>query len=254
MKRKAIFLIHGFLSEMNDFDSIYDELRKRYDCICKPTLPGHGFEGECDYNLFNKEETFKVLLNSFDKLQSEYDYIDVMGFSMGGALAAYLSSVRHFNKLILVAPANKYFNPKSIITSTAYLTRAFFALEKSILKKEEKEQEAYRELVNTFKGDFQESKGFAIRKFLKSYIWHAYKEFRDIVKNCNSDLKEIPNPTLILWGKLDQLVPQKSVDELYAMCTNENKKLIIYDEYTHLMLISTDPKKIIDDILDFIDN
>ena len=30
---RAILLLHGFLSEMNDFDSINDELLKRYDRV-----------------------------------------------------------------------------------------------------------------------------------------------------------------------------------------------------------------------------
>ena len=250
---KAVFLIHGFLSEMNEYDEIHQDLYKRYDYICKPTMPGHGKDGECDYNKFTEKETFKLLLDSFDELQKEYDEIDVIGFSMGGALAAYLSSVRKFNKLVLISPANKYFNPKTLITSTIYAMRLFRLLEKSIKIKDEREQDAYRNLLASFTGDFHESKGFLLRKFIKSYIWKAYKEFRDIVINCNKDLKEITNPTLILWGKLDQLVPEKSARELFNICTNEERKLIIYEEYTHLMLLSKDPHRIIDDILEFLD-
>lgn len=250
---RAILLLHGFLSEMNDFDSINDELLKRYDRVYRPILPGHGDADVCDYNKFNREDTFKVLLEAFDELAAEYDTIDVMGFSMGGALATYLSSVRIFNKLILVSPANHYFNPKSLITSTVYATKIFFALEKSIIKKDEAEKEAYYDMLGYFNGDRKASLGFTIRKYIKTYIWKAYKEFADIVRNCNKDLKEIKNETLILWGKLDQLVPEKSIQELYKMCTNEKSKLVIFDEYTHLMLLSTNPQKIIDEILQFID-
>lgn len=250
---RAILLIHGFLSEMNDFDIINDELAKRYDRVYRPVLPGHGDVNECDYNKFNRADTFKVLLEAFDELKEQYDIIDVMGFSMGGALAAYLSSVRKFNKLILVSPANRYFNPKSLITSTVYATKIFFALEKSIIRKNEVDKEAYYDMLNYFNGDRKASFGFTIRKYIKTYIWKAYKEFADIVKNCNKDLKEINNETLILWGKLDQLVPEKSIQELYSMCTNEKSRLVIFDEYTHLMLLSTNPQKIVKEILDFID-
>ena len=114
---KGIFLIHGFLSEMNEYDSIRFELSKRYDIISSPTLPGHGREGECDYRKFNKDDTFKYLLEQFDELNSKCETVDVMGFSMGGALATYLSQTRKINKLILIAPANYYFNPKALITN-----------------------------------------------------------------------------------------------------------------------------------------
>lgn len=251
--RKAILLLHGFLSEMNDFDAILPDLNTRYDRVYRPILPGHGNTDECDYNKFTKDATFKVILDAFDELKAQYDVIDVLGFSLGGAIATYLSSVRSFNKLILISPANHYFNPKSLITSTTYVTKNFLALEKSILKKDEKEREAYNDLLSYYNGDKKASLGFTIRKFIKSYIWHSYNEFKDIVKNCNKDLKEIKNETLILWGKLDQLVPEKAVLELYSMCTNEKSKLVVYDNYTHLMLMGANPQKIIDEILDFID-
>ena len=250
---KALLMIHGFISEMNDFDSIIEEVNKRYDRVCQPILPGHGEEGIYNYNNFNSKDTLKCITEAFDELAKKYDEIDVMGYSMGGALATYLSNIRKFNKLILVAPANHYFNPIGFLNGSNYAMKNFYALEKSILKKEKNEQEAYRDLLEHFKVDQIKCTSFVFRKYLRTYIWHAYKEFKDIVKNCNKDLKEIKNPTLILWSKLDQLVPFESVSELYNMCTNPIKKLKIYEKYTHLMLASDEPKEIICDILKFMD-
>lgn len=250
---KALLMIHGFISEMNDFDSIMDEVKKRYDKVLRPVLPGHGEEGIYDYNNFNSKDTFKCITEAFDELARDYETIDVMGYSMGGALATYLSSIRKFNKLILVAPANHYFNPIAFVNGSKYAMKNFYALEKSILKKSKEDQVVYKEFLEHFKEDQIKCASFVFRKYLRTYIWHAYKEFRDIVKNCNKDLKEIKNPTLILWSELDQLVPFGSVDELYKMCTNDIKILKIYPNYTHLMLASDNPYDIIVDILNFMD-
>ncbi len=250
---KALLMIHGFISEMNDFDSIMDEVNKRYVFVYRPILPGHGDKGIYDYNNFNAKDTFKCVLDAFDYLKKDYDDIDVLGYSMGGALATYLSGVRKFNKLILLAPANRYFNPIAFVNGGTYAMSKFRALEKSILKKDEADQAAYKEMLKSFTVDQKKCASYTLRKYLKTYIWHAYKEFRDIVINCNKDLKEIKNPTLILWSKMDQLVPYKAVEELYNMCTNEVKELKIYDGFTHLMLISDNPKELIDDILEFMD-
>lgn len=250
---KALLLIHGFISEMNDFDSIMDEVEKRYDFVYRPILPGHGDKGIYDYNNFNSKDTFKCVLDAFDYLKKNYKEIDVLGYSMGGALATFLSSVRKFNKLILVAPANRYFNPIAFVNGGTYAMSKFRALEKSIVKKDEAEQEAYKEVLKNFKVDQIKCASYTFRKYLKTYIWHAYKEFKDIVLNCNKDLKEIKNPTLILWSKLDQLVPYKAVSELYSMCTNPMSELKVFDDFTHLMLISDNPKPLIDAILEFMD-
>lgn len=250
---KAAFLIHGFLSDMTDYDIIIPALEERYDLVYQVVLPGHGPENDYDYNKFTKEATFKTLLEEFDKIQEKYEIIDVFGYSMGGALATCLSSIRVFNKLILLAPANKYFNPKSFISKTEFSMRSYISLEKSILKKSTDEQKAYKELIKATSSDINNGYSFALRKYLRTYIWKAYLEFKDIVLNCNKNLTEIKNPMLICYGTIDQLVPKSSVEYLYSICTNKNKKLKIYEGITHLMLNSKNNSPIIDDILQFID-
>lgn len=252
--KKAILLIHGFLSDMTDFDVLVPHLETRYDHVHCIVLPGHGPENDYDYDKFNKEDTFKHLTDVFDDLHSRYEEIDVLGYSMGGALASCLSSFRDFNKLILLAPANKYFNPKALITTTEFNARNFKFLEKAIVKKAPKEQEAYKNLLKAVANDSKTGLVFVLRKYLRTYIWKAYTEFRDIVLNCNKDLTEIKNPVLICWGKIDQLVPQESIDFLYSICSNYNRKLKIYEGITHLMLMSQNYEVVLKDILEFIDN
>ena len=250
---KALLMIHGFISEMNDFDSIMDDVNARYDFVYRPILPGHGDKGIYDYNNFNSKDTFKCVLDAFDYLAKSYDDIDVLGYSMGGALATYLSGVRKFNKLILIAPANHYFNPIAFLNGGQYAMSKFRALNKAIMQKDEAEQATYKEMLKHFNEDQRRCASYTFRKYLKTYIWHAYKEFKDIVLNCNKDLKEIKNPTLIIWSKLDQLVPYKAVTELYDICTNDVKELKIFEDFTHLMLISDNPQPLIDAILEFMD-
>lgn len=165
-----------------------------------------------------------------------------------------MSSFRNFNKLILLAPANKYFNPKALITTTEFSARNFSSLEKAIVKKAPKEQEAYKNLLKAVANDSSTGLGFVLRKYLRSYIWKAYNEFKDIVLNCNKDLVEIKNPVLICWGAIDQLVPEQSVQYLYSICTNPNRQLKIYEGITHLMLMSQNYEPILEDILAFIDH
>ena len=107
---KAILLIHGFATDIDDFYNIIPDLTKRYDYIELKNLPGHGKNS--NLKQFDVEKTFACVEESAQKLLARFDEVDVIGFSMGGSLAAYLASKYHFNKIVLLAPANNYINWK----------------------------------------------------------------------------------------------------------------------------------------------
>ena len=93
--KKAILLLHGFATDKTDFDPIIPYLEKMYDHIEINNLPGHDV---------------LQLKDQMKKLQKEYEIVDVMGFSMGGALATYLASHFKVRNLVLLAPAVLYIN------------------------------------------------------------------------------------------------------------------------------------------------
>ena len=105
--KKAILLLHGWLSDINDFDCLMPSLETMYDHVERVSYSGHG---EDDPNNFDDNETFDSLDKKLKELQLKYEIIDVLGFSMGGALAVYLSQHYAFNKLVLLAPDNQFLN------------------------------------------------------------------------------------------------------------------------------------------------
>ena len=71
MGKRAVLLVHGFLSDENDFAVIIDSLYKHYQNVLSVRLPGHGEDmGVTD---FNQEDTIKVVINAFDMLRESYD-------------------------------------------------------------------------------------------------------------------------------------------------------------------------------------
>ncbi len=235
---KAVLLLHGFLSDYHDFEPLYKHLLKRYDHVERVLFPGHG---ECnDLKDFDIDATFKCLYETFDNLKRDYDDIDVIGFSMGGALATYLSNVRDFNKLVLLAPANKFLNLNLPF-------KKFYFYLKTIFNSKE-----YLEMCKGTIADDKVAFKFAMKSLFPNYNYHTLSNFVKIIKKCNDNVEEIKNPTLIIWGELDQFVPEASVRYNYNLCINEKKKLIIYPDISHLMLSSKNNTKIIDDILEFL--
>lgn len=246
---KAILLLHGFLSDIHDFAVLEDFFETYYDHIERVSYPGHESR---DYYLFHSKETIELVTQTFDKLKEKYDDIDVMGYSMGGALAVYLSTIREFHKLILLAPANKYFRFRlPFIRIKDSIERYIGTGDINKLPKEEK-VEQYQQVAKAIRIDDKESFKFLVEKYFKMYILRAYIHFRRLIKECNTDLKEIKNPTFIAWGELDQLVPRKSVKHLCEYCMHEHTVLKIYPYLSHLMLNSSFREPLVKDIIAFI--
>ena len=105
--KKAILLLHGFATDKTDFDPIIPYLEKMYDHIEINNLPGHDV---LQLKGFTKTRTIHFVIAQMKKLQKEYEIVDVMGFSMGGALATYLASHFKVRNLVLLAPAVLYIN------------------------------------------------------------------------------------------------------------------------------------------------
>lgn len=246
---KAILLLHGFMTDQSDFDSLVPKLDGKYDYICRILFPGHG-KGE-NTALFTVNDTFKCLLDTYDELAKVYDEIDVVGFSMGGALATYLQSVRKVHRLVLLSPANKFLNVRLIPA------RIMFYLKHSTLarKSKKKDIETFNkemEILSTARENDKRSLGMAINQLLPNYNLRTLNNFVRVVKRCNENLKEITPPTLIIWGNLDQLVPIESVKYDYSLCTNEDKKLVELECMSHLMLNSADVKSIVEETVAFL--
>ena len=126
---KCVLLIHGFLTNEHDFDNIIPNLKEKYDYVCLYIVPGH--ETPPHYRDFKVKNTFKTLLDCYDKLAETYEVIDCIGFSMGGALATYLQSVRTIHRLVLLAPANKYINLQLFHNRIKYLASSKQELRKA---------------------------------------------------------------------------------------------------------------------------
>ena len=118
--KKALMTIHGFLTDIKDFGRLYEHLCM-YDKVVACKIPGHN--GKVDFRKFTVENTLKAVLHCYDQLAKDYDQVDVVGFSMGGVLASYLCTQRNVHKVVLVAPANKYINLSSPLSTLKFYLR-----------------------------------------------------------------------------------------------------------------------------------
>lgn len=208
---KALICLHGLLSTKADFNYISQVLKDEYDTIVTFDLPGHGENTES----FSTKNVKKILVETYDSLQSQYETIDIISFSMGGVMACYLASVRKIHRLVLLSPSYRYLNLKNY----------HFA---------KKNQTKKTNIFSVFPR--------------KNYL-HIFR-FAKIMSDLSKEFNSIDAETLILWGKEDYLVKEKSGEILYSMVRNRNKILIKLDGHSHFnMLNSRTVRKIVYDFL-----
>ncbi|MDE7263859.1 MAG: alpha/beta fold hydrolase [Anaeroplasmataceae bacterium] len=197
---RALICLHGLLSTRADFTAITIKLKRRYDKIVCYDLPGHGTNA-LKYNTKNVK---KFVVDIYDSLASQYEIIDVIGYSMGGVMACYLQSVRKVHRLVLLAPSYRYLNLKN-----------------------------YHYTKTSSGGKNKISAVFPKKNYL-----HIFR-FAKIMFDLSNEFSIIYPETLILWGKEDYLVKEESGILLFEKIKNKNKRLIQLERHNHFNILNS---------------
>ena len=229
----AAMLLHGFATSVYDFYSIMPFLKKRDDAIFLENLPGHGKDTDLDN--FTVENTLNFVNKRFDEIKEKYDQVDVYGYSMGGVLATYLGVKKDVNRIILLAPANKYVNARIFATKIKReLSILGDDVRRSIIKENDKK-----------------GMDVVINDLLPRYNVKTISTFISLVRVCNESLKENDVKTLLVRGDIDEFVPVKSSKFIKKYYLNLKEEVI--EDLGHLMLKSRNYRLIINRIRDFLD-
>ena len=210
-KRKAILMIHGFVGGIYDYGSLPNELEliKKFD-VFTFTLPGHEklIVKDVKYTDWIKEaeNQIEILINH------NYKDIYVIGHSMGGVSASHLASkYKEVKKLVLVAPAFRYF---------------YFKDGKVNIKGF---NETIKNMPEMFKNMGTEK---VLERITKTPI-PTMLEFTKLVSNYENDIKNISCPVLTIHGLEDKVVPQESTDLVYNNLNSKTNILYNIKEVTH---------------------
>lgn len=250
---KALMTIHGFLTDTADFGELYDRLKDNYDYIHPCKVPGHN--DQVDFKKFRVSDTIDTILSDFDKLQSQYDTVDVMGFSMGGALTTFLCARRKVNRAILLAPSNKYNTYASTTRAVMFYYNQYNAVLRNSsgsLARRIKETENF---MKKYRHNNAVAMRIAFKRILPNLSTHTYKVFKELMTIVNNALQfsgnqSIHTPTLLLWGCLDELVPKSSLALVGKYF--DNLKTLTYPDVGHALILTDKVETIAFDIKKFL--
>lgn len=130
----------------------------------------------------------------------------LVGFSMGGVIAAYLAAKYKVDRLVLLAPAFEYITVKAILETVEGVAR-------QIIKRPEIVSSDYPPLPETFTNTFKE-----------------------IIYTCKESIKKVNCPVLIFHGTEDTTIPLRSSDYAYDSIYHMNKRLFILKGVSHRIL------------------
>jgi esterase/lipase len=227
--RKAILLIHGFAGGCYDYGDFPNDLEshKNFD-VYTFTLPGHE---KFLINKVSKDDWLKASEIETEKLINKgYRTIYVIGYSMGGIIAAYIASkYTEVKKLVLAAPAFKYFTFKDNKLDI---------------------MQSIKRVPSLFK-DYNID--LVLSRVLKVSI-STIKEFINLADTHINDIKKIEIPALIIHGINDDIVGFDSVNYVYDNISSKSVTLIELNNLNHSLFLNDRYEEIKNIIINFLIN
>lgn len=242
--------IHGFLTSTEDFGVLYKMLGD-YDEVVKVKIPGH--DEKVDYKLFTTDATLFAVLDTFDDLKSRHDEVDVVGFSMGGALTSWLCTKRPVHKAVLIAPSNKYLNFHSLFAMLKFYYETYADAYHGSLGEFGQRLRWAESAVAPHAQNSMLTLRIGIRRMLPNINIKTYSTFKDLMKICNQALEgkgKVDVPSLIMWGEFDELVPKSSITHLQKYFTHF--KTLTYKDVGHAMLMTNRGPALSKDVVAFL--
>lgn len=203
--------IHGFTGSPYEVQPLADYLQEQTDWkIAVPVLPGHG--ETLSLKKIACTEWLDCAEAALIELLEECDRVYVIGFSMGGLIAAYLTARYPVKKLVMLSAAAKYLNPAQVKEDVKDMM-------KDLREKKLHENELF----------------LRYREKLLVTPPSAARQFQKVVGLARPSLKKINIPVFIAQGTADGIVPVKSAPYIYRRLSSAERHLYYSQDAKHLI-------------------
>lgn len=213
---KGCLVIHGYTGGPYEVEPLVDYLREKTDWkIEVPLLPGHGEKLALENVTYDK--WIHAAETELKKMQAECKTVYVIGFSMGGMIAAYLAAKYKVDKLVLLATARKYLSFKYM---SLYIGEV---------------------IGDGLRGKLHENDIYLHYKSKVGAVpFKANIEFMKLVSRTKLYLKDITSPVFIAQGQKDGLVPASTAYYLDKEIMSKQKEVVFFEQSNHLICLGHD--------------
>ncbi|WP_243735233.1 alpha/beta hydrolase [Paenibacillus turpanensis] len=218
MEQKACLLIHGFTGGPYELHPLASYLGQKGHRCQSVTLPGH--EGDLRaLRKVHRTEWIQCVEEAGKELADQHGEFDLIGFSMGGLLAAYAANRLPVRRLVLVNTAVYYVSPGRFV----------------------------REAVRQFRDGNLRSLSVKQATPLRAVL-----QFTQLVRELKPEFPQIRIPTLVVQGEQDQIVHPYSANYIYGRLAGK-KQLIWYPRSRHMICLDEEAERLFTDIERFLD-
>lgn len=223
----GVLFIHGFTGGTYEVQPLINYIKNQTDWLVEvPTLPGHGVT--LDLGNTSAESWMMEAELAMRRLQKKADRVIIVGFSMGGLIALYLSLRYRIDRLVLLSAAAKYISPRVLLDDVRAM------LTESITKNYA--PNTFRHLTNY--------------KLTHTPLLATF-EFLRIVRMVRPYYGKITVPVCIVQGKRDAIVPFSTAQHLHDVLGSTEKKMIESEVGQHHICYSLDSAEWFEELLLF---
>jgi len=220
-----VIFLHG-ASTLEGLDAI-DSLSRHFR-VFYPSHPGMGKSGDAGH-IVDMTDMIVHYLDLFDAMHLP-EKPHLVGFSMGGWLASELAGIarEHFNKIVLVAPAglNDPLHPAIDLASIAPSQFPDYLAHHAEIARRYFPDGTEQQALDMFMAARARENEMVARLVANHGMGHP---------NLHRFLRRITNPTLLIWGENDRILPASQaplwVDALH------DARLLTVPEAGHFVLL-----------------
>jgi len=254
-EKVGLFGIHGFMENgrisFKNITPILTEMKKDFYFT---DLQAHGDND--DINSFDHEVLLDQIEREYLVFKTKYTKVMLIGFSMGGAIAAHLASKYGAHKLVLVSAALKYGGTKRLTTQALNIVKKALSKDNTTGKtaSEFLEQninmtkDQIKTLADSLMEDYSTMKNND--KLAKAKVG-VFIEFTKLINKIRSNIGWIDMPVRIYQSTDDELVPIDSAYYALELCTNPDRKVIILNKTRHGIMNSSLKEYVLKEIIEF---
>ncbi|HLR14398.1 MAG TPA: alpha/beta fold hydrolase [Bacillota bacterium] len=221
-------MLHGFTGGTYEVGPLAYHLQEHttWD-IRLPTLPGH--EKNARIEEATHEEWLERAESILQDLLQKNDTVYIIGFSMGGMIAAYLAATYPVEKVVFLAPAVKVLSVRQLTIDVSEV------------------------VADGFRGRLNENVIYEHYKAkLRTVPARAGFEFLKLQRYTRPYLKEVTVPVFIAHGRQDTIVPVQTVHYLQREIPSAKKQVVIFDRSRHLLCLGEDQHVLIRMVYEFL--
>lgn len=203
MDNKGCLLIHGFTGCRNDLAPLRERLDQLGYKVSAPVLKGHE-TSSCELKTASRYDWVACAQDALDDLRSSCLSVIVIGFSMGGLLAANLCQSNDFDGIVFINTPVYYWGLGRMVS----------------------------DLHSNFKPSLKKY-AYAFR----NTPFHAMLEFQLLLSKTKSIFQNVKCRSLVVQSADDDVVNPKSAEYIFSRLQGQ-KEIKIVPQGKHVVLLS----------------